>query len=187
MSTGENLLTRLRRRSGPAILLIALSVTVCGCSGFTLTLNDKVEQEVAGHSRASSLEVDFSRLVDGKWDRIVLICGAIPEERIDQELGFDWSLPKSENPYGNSIMLFANSQSVVSRYIAGLDDQDEDEYFNPCFGTGVGKSAVKGPVEEIISVARDRSRIELTSDKVDSDFTMWYISEAERKRLSDGT
>lgn len=163
---------------------LILPCGVCSCSGFSQSLNSKVEDEVAKDSGSDPVKVDFSKIVPGDWTRIVLICGAVSQERVNQVLGFGWELPNVENPGANAIMLFASSRQVEDRFVAGIDDQEEDHYFNPCFGTGIGKSAVKGPVSEIFLIPRSQSIVQLTPEKVESDFTMWYISEAERQRVA---
>ncbi len=174
-----------------AIFLLAVSLScLVGCSsiGSSVDLSAKVystfkDREASGHAVAN-----FAKIVPGDWTQMTIVCGHASASVLNKALGLRWTEARVElSKFGFAgMVVFSDHSSVISYYNAGqYAFQESQFYFTPCDPPTAGPSRPMG--DQLIAVSRADAVANLLLFRIQGNLPQWYISDAERARLSHGS
>lgn len=156
-----------------------LSLSGCGLLGLDGPPDEKLSQAINEAIDVSANEgearVDFSEVVDGEWDRMIIVCGGTASD-LAKKLGFEWDeMPDLQSPNFLSLGVFASDSTVVDFFQTGLDDNWVDQWYFTFCSDRAGFEADPSLREVQIVLPREQAIIDFTSGDAAGN-VYWYVT-----------
>jgi hypothetical protein len=156
---------------------VAIMVSLSGCSDEDGSAKTDIFQALQRDDHDLPATVNLDEVVEGQWDKVLIVCRGVEPDSVDAALGFHWDRSKIVSAAGFAEMLvFYTPHSVESVANFGQDKfVANDLYASPCLP--------KPPANTIAKI--DRPESTMTFEYNGDDFPPgWELTPAYSESLN---